>query len=508
MNKGHKCTFSFRGGAAKQKCNKKHLAIKGGALRTLAFSSFIAFSSLVALTVHPLSISPISTEAISDSFVSSTLTFDSINSVASVSLNVSSPDGSFATSEEDQKASFSISTNNYTGYTLMIRSNSDSTDLTDGVNRLSSVADAVSYDDFNGVGRVSSALNNKWGYLPNYYRDGDVNISNNDVYLPAPTAVATTLRVTDSANSSNGVENADIYTIGLGVRADYANPKGVYTFSNNGDGATFVLEYVANPINYIVNYADNTGDDAVTGLPETQAGNTSGDSIRISSDIPTRGGFEFVGWCVVEPVLSNGVSECIDSNSVASMVYLPGDKYNINQTTANDVTLYALWRAEEVDAAELNDEIDESEDKVLLYDLLMDLAEGDEEENENSDIIEESVAEELEVNSEEDGSEEEEVYYVRFGDEDDDEKYTCWRVIEITEDGEIKVEKSGMYDDEAGVCVDLVEEESEEVDEEEGEEEEDLMRILSHDTVVLRGNGSNDDPWMITEYQIYEDIMD
>ncbi|MBQ3292752.1 hypothetical protein IJG93_00365, partial [Candidatus Saccharibacteria bacterium] len=75
-------------------------------------------------------------------------------------------------------------------------------------------------------------------------------------------------------------------------------------------------------------------------------------------------------------------------------------------------------------------------------------------------------------------------------------------------DGEIKVEKSGMYDDEAGVCVDLVEEESEEVDEEEGEEEEDLMRVLSHDTVVLSGNGSNDDPWMITEYQIYEDIMD
>ena len=56
--------------------------------------------------------------------------------------------------------------------------------------------------------------------------------------------------------------------------------------------------------------------------------------------------------------------------------------------------------------------------------------------------------------------------------------------------------------------MDLVEEESEEVDEEEGEEEEDLMRVLSHDTVVLSGNGSNDDPWMITEHQIYEDIVD
>ena len=503
MDKGHKCAFSFRGSAAKQKYNKKHLVIKGGTFRALAFSSSVAFLTLMALTVQPICFKSVATEA-ANSFVSSTLTFDSISSVASVNLNVSSPDGSFATSEEDQKASFSISTNNYTGYTLMIRSNSDSTDLTDGDNRLASISDAVSYDDFNGAGRASKALNNRWGYLPSYYRDGDIDVANEGMYLPAPTAVATTLRVTDVANSSNGVENADVYTIGLGVRADYTNPNGVYTFSNNGDGATFILEYVANPVNYIVNYDDNTGDDTVSSLPETQAGNTSGDSIIISRGVPVRVGFEFAGWCTVEPVINSGTTECVDADSVAGVVYMPGDHYNINQTTANDVTLYALWTADAVEDAEVaEDESDEPDQEVLLYDVLMELME----EAEDGEVEEVDTEEQVDEEPEE-GSDEETAHYVRLGD-GEDEEYTCWKVIEITEEGEIKVEYAGVYEDVVGVCIGLTEEESDigETDEEEGETE-DTFRLLSHDTVVLSGNGVNDDPWVIAEYQIDENIVD
>ncbi len=73
-------------------------------------------------------------------------------------------------------------------------------------------------------------------------------------------------------------------------------------------------------IAYTVSYDANGG----TGAPEAQSG-IYGESIMLSSAVPTRDGYDFVGWA--------------ESDDAPYKEYDPGDEY----TKCEDVTLYALW---------------------------------------------------------------------------------------------------------------------------------------------------------------------
>lgn len=80
--------------------------------------------------------------------------------------------------------------------------------------------------------------------------------------------------------------------------------------------------FTVNATTYNIIYVGNGG----TGIPPTQK-KTHGTNIQLSDVIPTREGYNFLGWSTT------------GNNSVVE--YNPGDIYDIN----SDLTLYALWEA-------------------------------------------------------------------------------------------------------------------------------------------------------------------
>ena len=152
------------------------------------------------------------------------------------------------------------------------------------------------------------------------------------VFLPSPTTTATILDKTTTANANS---TSNEYTIALGVKADYTVHAGSYT-------GTFNLITTANPVTYAINYNTNT-EDTVTGMPSTQASETIVSSITLSNNVPEREHYSFIGWCSTTPTTTDGTDSC------SGTVYNPNGNgtdltYGIDQTTANEATLYAMWQ--------------------------------------------------------------------------------------------------------------------------------------------------------------------
>ena len=307
----------------------------------------VAFASGVILTLLAIAIHlPIisngeqEAQAAAGTAQESSITMNFASNTASVDLAVSSSDGAFATSSESNKASFSIITNNYTGYTLTISAPDDNGTLVNGNDSLTSIGSNLTASEFN-----TTSNNGKWGWMPNVYQSNDKIIDNtgsNAVYLPSPTTTATTLDVTNSANAT-----AKDYSISLGARADYTKSNGTYS-------KTFVLTAVANEINYSVTYDKNTTD-TVTNMPysdksNVQSGDTSSTSITLSNLVPERDGYTFKGWCSV----------ATSDETCSGTVYNPnGDGTNldfgIDQTTINTETIYAIWHLDKIYMQDLPD---------------------------------------------------------------------------------------------------------------------------------------------------------
>ena len=242
----------------------------------------------------------------------STTTLTLATSDISVEIAPGNSAGTFVSSGP---ATISVTTNNYSGYTLGVTSsdNVDNTKLintSDNTAYLTSISSASAPADFNA---------NNWGYLPS-----KLNGVANSSYQPAPTTAATTLEATSAANPT-----ANEYTIALGVKANYTLPEGTYE-------NTFTITAVANPVVYTITYNKNT-EDMVTNLPETQTGATEAHSIALSSLIPVRTGYEFIGWCASAPTTNTGVDSC------DTITYQPGDNVDLDQTSSNDTMLYAMW---------------------------------------------------------------------------------------------------------------------------------------------------------------------
>ena len=317
-----------------------------GVMRTVGSLAVLMVSVLVAAIVAPIQSERHSAEAVVGTAKVSTLTFDSSNATASVNLNITSADGTFATSTDgtnntvDQRVKFSISTNNATGYTVKLTATGATTTLSDGGSGVSehtiaSIESATSLTDFTDTGSTGQALNNKWGYIPNYYN----SVANTTTYYPAPTNESEdTLRVTSSANAADGISNADEYTIGLGLRADYTNPSG--TYAND----TFIIQYVANQIAYEINFVDGSAARKSTDLPSSMTSSTYDTSVTLPDTIPTKDGYDFAGWCTVEPAATYGTNSCVDSSDNAGLVFAAGSEFGIDQTIDySNISLYALW---------------------------------------------------------------------------------------------------------------------------------------------------------------------
>ena len=286
--------------------------------RTGLLSAF-TFLLLALTCLFPISKSEQTTEAVTGTVQSSSLTLNVSSSAASVELDVNSNTGTFASSTTDNSAVFSVTTNNFSGYTLTISGNDDEGKLYDSTkqNFLTSLANATSEADFSSTSNTN--LNGQWGYKPSKF-----NSVANANYLPAPTTTASTLDTTSVANPT-----ANNYSISLGLRADYTTTADTYSNS-------FIITAVPNPIAYVITYDANTAD-TVSNMPAAQNSTTSATSITLSDKTPTRENYDFKGWCTVAPTTAN-------PDTCAGTTFQPGDTYGIDQTNENITTLYAMWK--------------------------------------------------------------------------------------------------------------------------------------------------------------------
>ncbi|MBR0488405.1 hypothetical protein IJJ39_01885 [Candidatus Saccharibacteria bacterium] len=298
-------------------------------IRILGSASLFSFGLLLLATFVPLYnvARTEDTEATAGTAQDSSITFTSTRSTASVDLTVTSENGTFASSTDgtngttDTRAAFSLSTTNFTGYTLTIASNTNTSTLTNtNGGSLSSISSPIDESTFN-----TTTYNNMWGYKPNYYGS-----SANSNFLPSPTTTASTLDETSSANST-----AKSYTIALGARADYTNASGTYSSSN------YKLMYVANPVAHSITFADNSGDSTVANIPAVQSSDSvTTTTIVLTSATPTRTGYSFKSWCL--GIVSSNGTVCTGTE------YASGASFGIDRTAnkaSNTATLTAVWTA-------------------------------------------------------------------------------------------------------------------------------------------------------------------
>ena len=258
----------------------------------------------------------------------STLTMTIDNNTLSLNILPHSANGDFAKSDN---STISVTTNNYSGYTLSIAASS-STDLlntADNTKTISSISSATSESDFSAdTTTAATNYNGKWGYLPSKF-----NSSTNTSFRPAPGTGSNghTLDVTNSANATT----PNTYTLAIAARVDNTTAPGSY--SN-----TFIVSAVANLINYSIAYNKGNTTDTVTNLPGNTTGTiadplTGTTNVALSSTVPTRSGKVFNGWCTVLPTA--GSPDTCSGTTIAS-----GGTYNLNAANDPAITLYAMWK--------------------------------------------------------------------------------------------------------------------------------------------------------------------
>ncbi|MBQ6375804.1 hypothetical protein IJJ37_02665, partial [Candidatus Saccharibacteria bacterium] len=170
-------------------------------IRTIGISSSFLFSLLLLTIIIPLynvtgvedimaTTTPCTNTGDSSVGTNCSLTFTSTRLTASADLTVSSTDGTFASSNSSNQASFSLSTNNYTGYTLTLAGSSTTTTLnTTGGDTLSSITTNTTATDFSADNATGKANNNKWGIIPSSYKANNTITSNNTTtFFPSPSS--------------------------------------------------------------------------------------------------------------------------------------------------------------------------------------------------------------------------------------------------------------------------------------------------------------------------------
>ncbi len=230
--------------------------------------------------------------------------------VSTVSLTLNPVNASLATSN----VPITVGTNNDYGYTLILSSTNNITALTrteelpdhtiPTIDTLTTTEDGYTAEEFTV---------NRWGYSIN---NGNYNGYTSGVML----------------GSSNTRVNADVTNVNFAAKADYTTSAGTYNL-----GLTFNV--VATPATYTIEYANDSGDASVTGSPINPAAISTGTSstgIVLSSDVPTRSGYIFVGWC--NTATTNSGTTCNGTT------YEPGTNYTIQDTDDLIITLNAVWK--------------------------------------------------------------------------------------------------------------------------------------------------------------------
>ncbi len=224
-----------------------------------------------------------------------------------VSLNVNPINSALATST----IPVTVGTNNEYGYSLIM--SSSTTDLTRTEALTNNTIPTIStLEDKAGGYTVNDFTINRWGY--------NINSSNYNSYTSGVELSSTTTKT-----------NADTTNVGFAARADYDTPAGIYELD-----LTFLA--TAKPPLYTINYTDNSGDTSVTGTPINPAQSstgTAGTGITISTSMPTRDHYTFLGWC--------NTATTSDGTVCPTTTYSPGSNYQITETDELTMNFYAVW---------------------------------------------------------------------------------------------------------------------------------------------------------------------
>lgn len=285
--------------------------------------SVLGFLYLIMVLTFPFTTEITDTNAASGIPTESTVTISLEQRMTPVILQPSDPNGNFSSSESGKETTFSVLTDNYTGYTLSVTSDDDDGKMVYWNGEIDSIESKLTAEEFD-----TADNNNRWGFKPSKYQEEDTIIDNTGddaVFLASPTTRPTILDVTATSNNE-----ANQYTIGVGVRTNSDTPPGIFT-------KNIILAVLGNPITYSISF-DGNADDTVTNIPETQTSSTEGTSVIIPTVTPLRTHYSFLGWCLGNVSTINGTDSC------SGIVFGPGDSYGIDQTASNTVTLKALWK--------------------------------------------------------------------------------------------------------------------------------------------------------------------
>ena len=382
----------------------------------------------------------------------STLTMTIDNNTLSLNILPHSANGDFAKSDN---STISVTTNNYSGYTLSIAASS-STDLlntADNTKTISSISSATSESDFSAdTTTAATNYNGKWGYLPSKF-----NSSTNTSFRPAPGTGSNghTLDVTNSANATT----PNTYTLAIAARVDNTTAPGSY--SN-----TFIVSAVANLINYSIAYNKGNTTDTVTNLPGNTTGTiadplTGTTNVTLSSTIPTRNGYNFLGWCTTNPVAGTGGNP----DTCSGTTIQASGTYNLNATANPNVTIYALWQKQ--DPVLYNKVAAMSKGTQTLAELQAVIttptSSDPSADTSNSGVYEYNTSL---FGTSSDASNDYKIYYYRgildsnldgttstYGSNGDGAYYpnyvklgnTCWRIVRTTGSGGVKMIYNGLY---------------------------------------------------------------
>ena len=247
------------------------------------------------------------------------------------------------------------SSNSPAGYALYSSVGSSTYDYTDL--RLSSTnATNVFTNLSSNKASLSNFSDNTWGYSystdsGSTWQTGDADATNAPIsgYSGLPLYSDSDYTYTDpeSGNTINtGVKlvNAEKNTatevqFKIGAKASATQVTGTYTNVVNFINVAKIVT-----TNYTINYNANVGTtgDAVTNMPTTpQTGTTTSGAVTLPTNVPTRDGYSFKGWCDVDN--SSDQSTCSDGTNTGTITQ-PGGVYALN-TTNNSATvdMYAVW---------------------------------------------------------------------------------------------------------------------------------------------------------------------
>ena len=196
-------------------------------LHLAAFLSVVFLCVYVFLFLDPLPIYMDSTEA--TPVISNTELVITTSDIA-IDTSIDSPTGTF---RESSPAEISITTDNYTGYSLSINAKDD----TESSSKLINSDETAEINSITSISTQDDFTSNTWGIKPNKVEGND-----NTNYLPAPTIEGTNIDTTSQANAE-----PNTYTMSIATKVDYDLPADKYS-------SNMLIIVVGNPAIYTIEY--------------------------------------------------------------------------------------------------------------------------------------------------------------------------------------------------------------------------------------------------------------